>query len=76
MAEYELGYRSDDGTVELEHLDGVPWWEASVPRRWHRCRVQSRGHISLSDYVERCACGAIRRGGDRPWLNKNERGKK
>lgn len=38
----------------MAHKDGVPWWEAPIPRWWHRCRPQTVGMA-----VERCACGSI-----------------
>lgn len=54
-----------------EHLDGVKWFEAPVPRRWHRCTPQTRAWIGLFTRVERCACGAIRID-EGFWHNKNE----
>jgi hypothetical protein len=57
--------------IQMEHVGGVPWWAAPVPRRWHRCRAQTRGWRYF-DEVERCACGAIRRNG-RSWLERNAR---
>jgi len=56
------------------HLDGVPWWEAPLPRRWHRCRVQTSGLLHPGELVERCACGAFRLNG-RYWIDRNERRK-
>lgn len=56
----------------IEHLDGVEWWEAPRPRRWHRCSPQTRARIAR-DYVERCACGAARMGGSGPWIERNTR---
>lgn len=55
---------------ELHHLDGVPWFEAPIPRRLHRCRVQTDGWVGLHQ-VQRCACGAIRAG--RRWRERNSR---
>jgi hypothetical protein len=58
------------GSTDAQHLDGVPWYEAPVPRKWHRCKPQTRGYYNLS-FVQRCACGATwMRGG---WVGKNER---
>lgn len=60
-------------TFEIFHLDDLPWSQAPLPRRLHRCRVQTRGwdHFRL---IERCACGAIRLDG-RGWLDRNSRRK-
>lgn len=57
------------------HRDDVPWNEAPLPRRWHRCRAWTVGQVS-GQYVERCACGAIWMDGFRGgWSAKNERRK-
>lgn len=58
----------DAGT---EHVNGVRWHEAPLPRRWHRCRTQTSGWVGLTR-VERCACGALSRNGGR-WLERNSR---
>ena len=63
-------YDSDDTAVE--HLDGVPWSEVPLPRRWHRCRAQTRGRTGFI-LVRRCACGAIDLG--LGWDQKNARRK-
>jgi hypothetical protein len=47
-AERELG---------ISHRDGIPWYKAPVPHRWHRCSAQT---VGLVDAIERCACGALR----------------
>lgn len=43
----------------MDHLDGVPWFRAELPRRWHRCWPQTWGFtlksmpdIDLLDYAE------------------------
>lgn len=58
----------------IKHKDGVPWWEAPVPRRFHRCRVQTMGKLG-SEWIYRCACGAV--GGPKwpGWINRNARRK-
>jgi hypothetical protein len=56
----------------LEHLNGVDWVDAPLPRRWHRCWAQTRGWFGLN-IVERCACGAAKPGWSNRWINKNER---
>lgn len=55
----------------MEDLDGVSWHEAPLPRRWHRCRAQTRGFI-FNSYIERCACGATWLLDGR-WIEKNSR---
>lgn len=60
--------------LRIWHLDGIAWFEAPLPRRFHFCRPQTRGYNSLSPLVERCACGSIRSGG-RFWLERNARRK-
>jgi hypothetical protein len=42
-------------------LNGVPWFKAKRPRRWHKHWAQTKGMG-----VERCACGATRPAGY-PW---------
>lgn len=54
-------------------VDGVLWYEAKVPRRFHRCYAHTTGVVSFK-MVERCACGAIRIDGGR-WMDKNTRRK-
>ena len=57
--------------VEIHHIDGVPWHEAKVPFWLHRCRAQTYGWMSFQ-YIERCACGALRYD-RRVWIRKNDR---
>lgn len=55
-----------------EHRNGVAWYDAPIPRRWHRCKEQSRyGYDEL--VRARCACGGYRWGGERRWLQRNSR---
>lgn len=64
--------------LNATHVDGVWWYEAPLPWRWHRCRPHS---AALTAYrgrvldIDRCACGAMRfeRG---PWMDRNQRRKK
>lgn len=61
--------------VEIWHTDGIQWWEAKIPRRWHKCKPQTQGWLGL-DFIERCACGAIGRtgpGGRHIWMERNAR---
>jgi hypothetical protein len=44
--------------IRIEHLDGVDWMNAPLPRRWHRCRPQSRMWEPKWGVLYRCACGA------------------
>jgi len=73
MSKFKIEFRSSDGDVEVENLDGVHWGDAPLPRWLHRCRVQTRGWIRYSRF-ERCACGAIRMNGGR-WGSRNSRRK-
>lgn len=52
----------------ITHVDGISWFDAPVPPRWHRCKVQTAGLGA-----QRCACGAIRRSGLRHWMERNSR---
>lgn len=60
---------------EFTHVNGVWWYDAPLPRRWHRCTVWSSGAIDGFgiNMVERCACGAICHRGDRIWIERNSR---
>jgi hypothetical protein len=68
-----LAHRSDDGSTEISHLNGVPWHEAPLPRRWHFCEPQTQGWRSFFTLVERCACGAKRFDGRGRWKDRNSR---
>lgn len=61
---------SDIDVREMEHRDGVAWWDAPVPRRFrHQHRWQTRGWVGEFGLlnIDRCACGAIRKG-QGPWV--------
>jgi hypothetical protein len=60
--------------TEIEHVDGIWWYEAPRPRRWHRCKPWTSGWMDLFGRVDRCACGAIRYNG-RGWIERNSRRK-
>jgi hypothetical protein len=67
--------RTDEyGLDYLESAGGVLWADAPLPRRWHRCRPQTRGWIRAG-YTERCACGAGRLAAHGRWAWRNERRK-
>ena len=71
-------FKREPGTG-LQHRDGIPWYDAKRPHRWHRCRAQTRAVTVIgppSEITERCACGAIniQQDGERPhWLKRNWR---
>lgn len=60
------------GSEFLQHLGGVDWMDAPKPRRWHKCKPQTRGEFGL-ELVERCACGGARLFGFGPWVERNSR---
>jgi len=67
-------YRSEDGSFEVTHRDGVPWFEAPLPPRKHECFAQTEGWSGWVNRVERCPCGAIRLDGRRGvWVEINAR---
>jgi hypothetical protein len=66
----------------LMHRNGIPWWEAPLPRRLHRCTPWTTGSLeqltiltipARTAVVSRCACGAVRVAGDHRWQQRNER---
>jgi hypothetical protein len=59
------------GFPYLDHQDGIPWHEAPLPRRWHRCKPWTVGATTTLGLVQRCACGAVYVNGH--WYNKNQR---
>jgi hypothetical protein len=67
---------SGDPMTWIEHLRGIPWWEAGIPPRNHQCWAQTRGFIRLN-LTQRCACGAIRMPRHHldsvGWSNRNSR---
>lgn len=73
-AEARIHHYCED--VKVEHLDGVPWYEAPVPPLDHECWSQTVGWIGLNQWT-RCACGALGkanlRTGRFDWDYKNER---
>lgn len=50
-----------------------PWYEAPLPRRWHRCWPWTQGKMRDGRVIQRCACGAIRQVPERHWAFKNDR---
>lgn len=77
----ELDFRIDQFKREREEdeaeerrnsVGGVPWAEAPIPPRIHRCYAHTTGWIGF-DQIQRCACGAIRNTRFNGWLEKNSR---
>ena len=60
------------GLEFLEHLGGVSWADAPRPRRWHRCKPQTRGFFH-GRMTYRCACGAAAVDWPEIWINRNSR---
>lgn len=70
MSEWVNKYRN--GREFAEHLDGVVWYDAPAPKRWHRCTPQSRAFL-VGEHVEHCACGGLRFDGHGIWIDRNQR---
>lgn len=73
--------RDEDGLQRVfeiledrENKNGLWWYQAPLPRRWHKCSPWSSCWINLFDRVERCTCGAIRYNKG-TWHEKNSRRK-
>jgi hypothetical protein len=66
----------DVAALAADHAawSAAAWWNAPLPRRWHRCRPHQTGALGDGTPVDRCACGGIRLGGPpHPWLERNSR---
>ena len=61
-------------TQITEHVDGVSWLDAPIPRRFHKCEPQTIGRHN-GRVISRCACGASRLD-EFAWFNKNSRRQK
>jgi hypothetical protein len=68
MSEWVRSY--EHGTDCLESLDGIAWPDAPLPPSRHGCKAQTRGWFGMN-YVERCACGAVRLSASHPWMERN-----
>lgn len=55
--------------INVEHEDGVPWFERQPPFWLHRCRPATSAATDVG-LIRRCACGATRYGGY--WFDKNQ----
>lgn len=66
--------------TEPTHADGVWWYEAPLPPRWHRCRPWTTGRVDSENLgpkmIHRCACGAMRFGEKGVWIERNQRRRK
>lgn len=66
------GYEAPDRSTSIEHLDGVAWFDAPLPSRFHRCTPQTKGWTYWFTQTFRCACGAISFDG-KHWSERNSR---
>jgi len=68
---------TDQRYPNLQHRNGIPWDEAPLPRRIHRCRTQTTGtYDRWHQMFDWCACGAKRKLGSFGrgyWYGKNAR---
>lgn len=46
-------------TIEIWHLEGLPWYKAPIPPEKHLCWTQTKGTLSSGSFTRRCACGAV-----------------
>jgi len=71
----DLRARWDSSRTCVRNLDGVSWHDAPIPKKRHRCWVQTWGTINWFDDVYRCPCGASARAGRGGWgwVEKNTR---
>lgn len=67
-------FRGDAEFYKADHRDGIPWDEAPLPRRWHKCTAWSAEWFGFSQVVH-CACGAAMENIVREWSGKNARRK-
>jgi hypothetical protein len=59
---YVVAYDSKDGRVMVENLDGVDWYAAPAPPKFHKHWAQTCGWVDYLRLIERCPCGAYREG--------------
>jgi hypothetical protein len=74
VSQYLADRRLGGNNNSAEHIDGISWNTAPVPRWWHRCWAQTRGTVA-GWHLQRCACGAIRWSGTDNWEDRNSRRK-
>lgn len=55
----------------ISNRNGVFFLEAPMPRKWHRCKVQTSAR-TIYGTIHKCACGASRVGRV-GWSGKNTR---
>ena len=56
---------------KTDHIDGVAWFDAPVPKLRHRCVPQTNEWDGVTRR-QRCTCGAVRIDGGM-WINRNAR---
>jgi hypothetical protein len=69
-AKWTAKWTAAEERIGVVHRDGLPWNEAPLPRRWHRCAPWT----TLNGYW-RCACGGWThsRPGRVVWVDRNWR---
>jgi len=73
MVPWKRTYQHPTDDDHVESVNDMDWFDAPKPRRWHRCKPQTRGSFTAYGLVERCACGGVRMGGGGPWIERNSR---
>lgn len=64
--------RQHEREMGITHRDGVPWHDAPIPRRLHRCTPQTTAlNLRGGERIYRCACGAIALDEPRYWMERN-----
>ena len=53
----------------VQHKDGIWWFDAPLPRRWHKCKTHTIALLGTG-LIRRCRCGAISWNGGM-WIEKN-----
>lgn len=56
----------------MSNRDGVFFLDAPMPRKWHRCKIQTTAR-TRNGTIHRCACGGMRVGVLGFWNYKNTR---
>lgn len=65
-------FEADPADPEQRHFEGVAWFQAPSPGRWHWCWAQSLV-LRLGMWEHRCPCGAIRASDAHLWSGRNSR---
>lgn len=72
-ARWQAALEQAERDLGITHGNGIPWYQAPRPHRWHRCQPWTAGATAELGLVERCACGGIRLDGNGPWMKRNQR---